>query len=154
MILTYHAHKCSPEGICFTHSEYIPFVKVWTCGPILWSVGWGVSRRYCRSCLHYIHMCFLRNYMKMLLLYHWSHILILDVIIILVRFACWSQKDQHQLINCDKTCLCQQELASASHFIQQHLMEKHEGSQWICKLSGSTTCLFSMCCYMFIFVYL
>ena len=50
MILTYQARKCSPEGICFTLSEYIPLVKVWTCWPILWSVGWGVSRRYCRSC--------------------------------------------------------------------------------------------------------
>ena len=50
MILTFQAHKCSPEGICFTLSEYIPLIKVWTCGPILWSVGWGVSRRYCRSC--------------------------------------------------------------------------------------------------------
>ena len=50
MILTYQAHKCSPEGICFTLSEYIPLIKVWTCGPVLWSVGWGVSRRYCRSC--------------------------------------------------------------------------------------------------------
>ena len=50
MILTYQAHRCSPEGICFTLSEYIPLIKVWTCGPVLWSVGWGVSRRYCRSC--------------------------------------------------------------------------------------------------------
>ena len=50
MILTYQAHKCSPQGICFTLSEYIPLVKVWTCVPILWSVGWGVSRRYWRSC--------------------------------------------------------------------------------------------------------
>ena len=50
MILTYQAHKCSPEGICFTLREYIPLIKVWTCGPVLWSVGWGVSRRYCHSC--------------------------------------------------------------------------------------------------------
>ena len=53
MILTYQAHKCSPEGICFTLSEYIPLIKVWTCGPVLWSVSWGVSRRYCRSCLEW-----------------------------------------------------------------------------------------------------
>ena len=61
MILTYQAHKCSPEGICFTLREYIPLIKVWTCGPVLWSVGWGVSRRYCRSCScsrsHKIYIC-------------------------------------------------------------------------------------------------
>ena len=27
-ILTYQAHKCSPEGICFTLREYIPLIKV------------------------------------------------------------------------------------------------------------------------------
>ena len=53
MILNYQAHKCSPEGICFTLIEYIPLIKVWTCGPVLWSVGWGVSRRCCRSCLFF-----------------------------------------------------------------------------------------------------
>ena len=58
MILTYQACKCSTEGICFKLSEYIPFVKVWTCGPILWSVGWGVLRRYCRSCFNLgLHVC-------------------------------------------------------------------------------------------------
>ena len=66
MILTYQAHKYSPEGICFTLREYIPLIKVWTCGPVLWSVGWGVLRRYCRSCFYcitvintnYALMCF------------------------------------------------------------------------------------------------
>ena len=57
MILTYQAHKCSPEGICFTFTEYILLIKVWTCGPVLWSVGWGVSRRYCRSCFELCTYC-------------------------------------------------------------------------------------------------
>ena len=66
-----HGHNSSQRviqvgcslGLDLLYTQWIiPLVKVWTCGPILWPVRWGVSRRYCRSCWLCSHHCIIMKF--------------------------------------------------------------------------------------------